>query len=458
MPTVVEHAEVAIARLLEQVPGEASPETVAIPTSYLQQVAQAARRHVELSRAELARVLEYVPTESHSPRREIALARFAQALAQLSDASSSLGSYVDSAARMLGFTRRPEYAEPVKQPDDVAVEDDVEEEPVVLTNTAPISATSLLQEMAQPVTVQLPTDTFTSTIDSGALCSNPYPEDDTAIEREQFALKLPPARYGSSHSMRGAIVGVEESDSLYDLALVNTLLTAMKFQRLRQDEYCARYKKSYAGLLLEPADLRRYRRSLPVEQVLMLLFDYTCIREDDNWEEALVQYLHAAYTARAGIVIIKVGANDALSPLRAEVVNEKNVLVPRVGRALEAGRGRATPLAHGFSLALEQLQRILQHGRNTAQRVTFVVMSDGRGNVPLATSTHAEHIPIVTREGIDDALREARKIRALKHVVSVVLSPQPDYYPDLPERLAEVLGATLFSIPRRDEVQEVQPL
>ncbi len=453
-----ENDTLAVAHLLELVPEMSSQETVTIPAAYLQQIARAAQRHVELSRTELAHVLEYVPTENHAPRREIALARFAQALAQLSDASSSQDGYVDSAARMLGFTRKREYAEPIKQPEEVAVEDDVPEEPVALTNTATISATSLLQEMTQPVTAQQPADTFTSIIESGTLCSNPYPEDDTAIEREQFALKFPPTGYGSAHAMRGAIVGVEESDSLYDLALVHTLLAAMKFQPWRQRAYYERHKKKYPGLLLEPADLRRYRRSLPVEQVFMLLFDYTSIGDDDNWEDALVQYLHAAYTGRAGIVIIKVGANDALSPLRAEVVSEKNVLVPRVGRALEAGRGSATPLAHGFSLALEQLQRVLQHGRNTAQRVTFVVVSDGRGNVPLATSTYGEQIPIVTREGIDDAWREARKIRALKHIVSIVLSPQPDYYPDLPVRLAEMLGATLLSIPQREAIQEGQPL
>ncbi|HEU5226512.1 MAG TPA: hypothetical protein VFU49_01790, partial [Ktedonobacteraceae bacterium] len=317
-----------------------------------------------------------------------------------------------------------------------------------------------LLEIAQLTTARLPEAVHTGLIDSGTICRQPYPEDEAPLEREEAALKLPPTRYAPSRSAHGIIIGVDESDTFYDLALVSTILAAARFQKVRQQQYQRKYQHPYPGLLIERMDLRRYRRSLPTEQIFMLLLDYTSIRQNQNWEAALLPYLHAAYTVRAAVTIIKVGAGDALSPLRAEVVRAKNILVPRVGLALEARHGRATPLAHGLSLALEQLQRVLQHGRNSAHKVSFVVISDGRGNVPLALSLRGEREMLVTREGIDDALQEARKIRALKHVETVVLNPQPDYYPDLPERLSEALGATLVPIPvpektLLDQVREV---
>jgi len=40
-----------------------------------------------------------------------------------------------------------------------------------------------------------------------------------------------------------------------------------------------------------------------------------------------------------------------------------------------------------LNLALLTLSSILQHGRNAAQQATLIVITDGRGNVPL----HASH-------------------------------------------------------------------
>lgn len=457
-PPQTQDDESAAANLLTRVPREPFQETIAPPSAYLQQVAQAALRQVEISRPVLAHLLNYIPTESYYPRREIVLARFALTLAQLSGDPSLHVGHIDRAAHMLGFTRKqalPEHTQPVAEAS-TRVENDAGEMPAPSTTETTASTTSLLQEITQPRTAQLPETMYTGLFDSGTVCSNPYPEDTAPIEREESMLKLPPRRYALSRSAHGAIIGTEESGTLYDLALVSTILAATRFQKVRQDQYQRQFKQRYPGLLIERMDLRRYRRSYPVEQIFLLLFDYTSTRENTNWEEALIPYLHAAYVARAGVIILKVGATDSLSPLRAEVVSAKNILVPRVGLALEVKRGQATPLAHGLSLALEQLQRVLQHGRGTAQKALFVVISDGRGNVPLAVSIRGERDTIVTREGIDDALREARKIRTLKHVETIVLNPQPSYYPDLPGRLAEALGATLFSIPLSGKALEVE--
>jgi magnesium chelatase subunit D len=449
----------AVARLLAHVPREPIQETITVPPDYLQLVKRAAQRQVEVSRTALAHVLEYIPAESYYPRREIVLARLARTLAQLSGAPSLQAGHIDSAAHMLGLSRRQTLPESEQEEREApplnseSVQEGAVSSPLEATTSSSIS---LLQEIAQPRTAQVPETIYTGLIESGTLCSNPHPEDGAPVEREEAALKLPLMRSALARSSQGAIVGVEESDSLQDLALVGTILAAARLQDARQDHYQRQHGETYPGLLLEQMDLRRYRRSHPIEQAFLLLLDYTSTRENSYWGEALIPYLRAAYIARAGILIVEVGAANAANPLRAEVIEAKNILVPRVGLALEAEPGRATPLAHGLSMAQEQLQRILQHGRNTAQKVTFVVISDGRGNVPLEASIRGEMKSIVTREGIDDALREARKIRALKHVETIVLNPQPTYYPDLPERLAEALGAVLLPISAPDQATEVQ--
>ena len=356
----------AIAHLLTQVSTEAIEISNTLAPSYLEQIKQAAQRQVEIPGSALAHILDYLPAQNYYPRREITLARFAVTLARLSGDVALNASHIDKAARMFGFTRKQELPQLDVKPGEVPAfpDENTEAEPAQPDPTPKTPSSELLAEVAQPTTVQLPEAIHTSVIDSGTICRQPYPEDDAPLEREEYTLKLPPTRYAPSRSAHGIIIGTDESDRLYDLAIVSTILAAARFQKVRQDWYQRKHQHPYPGLLIERMDLRRYRRSLPTEQVFMLLLDYTSVRENRNWEQALLPYLHAAYTVRAAVTIIKVGVGEAPSPLRAEVVRAKNILVPRVGLALEAGRGRATPLAHGLNLALELLQRVLQHGRN----------------------------------------------------------------------------------------------
>ena len=77
-----------------------------------------------------------------------------------------------------------------------------------------------------------------------------------------------------------------------------------------------------------------------------------------------------------------------------------------------------------------------------------MVLSDGRGNVPLeASQTNRKPTYLVNRQGIEDALQEAEQIRRLKQVEAVVLNPQPKYYSELPIKLAQALGAKIADIP-----------
>ena len=74
------------------------------------------------------------------------------------------------------------------------------------------------------------------------------------------------------------------------------------------------------------------------------------------------------------------------------------------------------------------MQRSLQHGRSAVQQITFVVVTDGRGNVPLKASHSNTITRPVTHEGVEDALQQAREIKQVKHVSSFVLSPRLRYY------------------------------
>lgn len=273
----------------------------------------------------------------------------------------------------------------------------------------------------------------------------PYPEDQAPTLREESSLRLPFRRISRVRSDRGPILGIEASDSLRDLALVSTILHAALFRKVRRQD----------KILLTRADLRRYRRGQVPEQMLLILLDYTSLHDCD-WQEAILPYLSEAYVERAGITIIQVGAREAECELQATSVSARSILVPLIGLALEAQPGLATPLAHGLELARQSISRALQHGRSAIQHATLVVVSDGRGNVPLAASQTKTLNGKVGRQGIEDALEVARSLRNLKSVTNILLNPQPERYAHLPELLAEALGAEIIPLPLlKSEGEEV---
>jgi magnesium chelatase subunit D len=227
---------------------------------------------------------------------------------------------------------------------------------------------------------------------------------------------------------------------MHDLAVVSTILEAAKFQRIRPP-----LLSRQRAIRVTPDDLRGYRR-LPVpEHVLALVLDYTSMT-DSRWQEALVPHLEWAYVSRASICLVQVGARGAAEPLRAAQVTARNLLDPRVRAAFEESAGNATPLAHGLSLAARALQRAFQQGRARTRDGVLVVVTDGRGNVPLEASLTGTLRGRVLREGVDDAIRVAGQLAEFKALMRVVLHPRPQQYPRLPLELAEAMGAEVEAI------------
>ena len=276
-----------------------------------------------------------------------------------------------------------------------------------------------------------------------SLPPGPYPEDHAPVVREANSLRWPARRYRATADTEGPVLGTQPATSLADIALVSTVLEAAKYRKVRPPP-----AQGACPFRITRADLRSHRRAPWPDRILVLVVDSTCLGGRD-WEAALLPFLRWAYVERARISLVQVGGPRAREPMRAEQVDGRNLLNPRLGRALDdlgLPGGTATPLAHGLDLAARPLRGALQHGRAAAREARLVVLSDGRGNVPLAASRAGHLDGTVSREGIDDSLRVARMVRALNLVDTVVLNPRPRVYADLPLILAEALGATTQDI------------
>ena len=423
----------------------------------------------------LETILNYNYESNIYHRREIALARFASTYAQLEAADSVTVKHVDKVAKIMGlklernninnsidfksFNPQPETEdndfEPRRSPElseikDESLSNNPPEIPVYQSQGSNSFPDTDLAEIT-PLTI-------TPSLEITPL-ENPYIEDTTSLEREIDSLKLPTRISQSKTIHRGTIIGVEKTTNANDLAIVRSLLEAAKFQKIRQKKQGNNYHK----LKILPSDLYRYRRASVAEQMFMLLLDYTCL-EYCQWEEKLLPYLSWAYSQRASVGLIQVGiapssivldnnqSNVTINPveLRAKKISGQNILVPTIAMGLDlekTKKGKATPLAHGFDLALKTLRHALQHGKNTVQKAVLVVVSDGRGNVPLEASHVGKIKPPVGKKGVEDALEVARKISNLGNLETIFLNPQSKQYPDLPLLLAKALGAKILSIP-----------
>ena len=423
----------------------------------------------------LERILDYTSESNIYHRREIALARFASTYAQLEAANSVTINHVNKVARIMGLKleindidksiksnsfnpkseRKVTDLEPLISPELSEIKDEY------LSNNPPEipvykpQASDFFRDPDSAETTRL---TITSLPEITPL-ENPYIEDIAPLEREIDSLKLPTHRSQSKTIYRGTIIGVEKTTNAHDLAIVRTLLEAAKFHKIRQKNQGNNDHK----LKILPSDLYRYRRASVAEQMFMLLLDYTCL-EYCQWEEKLLPYFSWAYSQRASVGLIQVGiapnsivldnnqSNVTINPaeLRAKKISGQNILVPTIAMGLDlekTKKGKATPLAHGLDLALKTLRHALQHGKNTVQKAVLVVVSDGRGNVPLEAS-HVGKIKLpVGKKGVEDALEVAGKISNLANLETIFLNPQSKQYPDLPLLLAKALGAKILSIP-----------
>jgi magnesium chelatase subunit D len=353
-------------------------------------------------------------------RRGLALARVARALALLNGAATTTTHDVRHAADLLGLG--PDAAAgPVGPAGNVT--DPAEAGSGEVDGDSPAAAST--------VTGAGPASAVASAGAAGGL----YPEEAPDALPEAMSLRNPWAGMSRARQLRGQKTGVERTRSLTDLALVPTVLEAAKFQAWRPHS---------GGLIIRPEDWRRYRRGWSPHQVLIMVLDHTCRRGWD-WTPALTPYLQWAYVHRAAVCVIDVGHKEAGSELRAERYRALSVRDPRVLRSLRRQPGRATPLASGIELAVEETLRLVRRGRATVDRAWLVVATDGRGNIPLEASARDRVDGPVGRRGVEDSLTAAAAIRSIAGVRAVVVAPGVPPYVSLPFDLADALGGIVAS-------------
>ena len=421
-----------------------------------------------ISAAAVNRVVATVGPSVPGSRRDLALGRLARALATLAGDPAVLPGHVDRAAELVGLRyvrgRRGTTAADASSAD----------RPADGSNGSGDRQGQRKDGRAAPgpwrpggVNGQLP-------VGSGGVPTNldpepvdiaerampllppgPYPEDTTKSGRDAPLLRVGWQRVLTGPP-RGQPIGTQRALNNRDIAVTATVLNAARFQRLRCRQHNQHYPLGHE-LHVEERDLLSYRRAAQPGQLLVLLLDHTCRAQDWDWDwyEPLSQYLGWAYVTRALVGVVEVGAaaddagdgmgnDETARELRATQFQSRDVLDPRIAAALRREPGRATPLAHGLSLAFALLRRSTQQGGPVVSEAVLVVVTDGRANVPLPHSQTGT-VPVnVGRAGVDHALSEARKIKALgRRVRSVVIDPgwQPNGH--LAAMLAAELAAPL---------------
>jgi magnesium chelatase subunit D len=274
---------------------------------------------------------------------------------------------------------------------------------------------------------------------------DPVTPEKLPARTEFTTLRLPWRQARAAESGKGTIIGTRRTESVKDLAIFDTLFAALPYQSHRRSAY----QIESDGLVVFRSDLRSYRRlPIAIEQLILVL-DYTSVQKR-RWQKTLLPFLSDAYAARAELCIIKVGARNTRNEACADRVVVRSVLMPSVADAFRESAGRATPLADGLTQALRFIKQTMGHGRGSTRSTTLVVVTDGRGNVPLEASRQGRLAAKVGMTGIEDVKRVAREISVLPNVKRYLVNPEPDWMKELPFVLASFLGATVVKLDSAD--------
>ncbi|PSM38387.1 magnesium chelatase [Streptomyces dioscori] len=416
---------------------------VSLPPAWLERAARAAGGNdapaVTVTDEAITRVGRLLGPDT-GVRRQLALARLARALAALEGEPTAAVAHCDEAARLMGLavTEPPQPPEPAAGP---AHPTPHPPRPVprprgdtvrrgqtdhAERRWAESGGTLLETEPAEGV--------GSAPGGTPAVFATPYPEDRADVLRDFAPLRSPWQRTAGTDPRRGVVIGSRRARDLNDLAYVRSVREAAVHQRVRRTE----------GFTVSPADLHSHVRAGAPERLLVLVLDHTC-RVDWDWQDTLTPYLQWAYTMRAAVHVVEVGGARAADELKAESFALRSVLDPRLLAALYRPPGRASPLAHGIEQAARALRRAFrQHGSGLAE-AWLVVVTDGRGNVPLRASHTGRVSGPVGAEGVEDALNAAADVRSMDRtrLQTVVVDAGREPYGNLPLNLADTLGGII---------------
>lgn len=421
--------------------------------NWIDKLRTARDRHPTFSEAAQNLVLDYIDRlkdfgSGYSGHRDIALARLAVAVAKLEGRDEVDLSCVEKAAHIEGFpmpkptkNEAPSIHQTSNRLDGEFKETQTDRQQT--PEGTPVYGGSPDRDR-ETIAAEMPEPTRDAVTEEE---TSPYREDAADIDREAASLRLPVSAFSTTNAAKGVITGDRPANDTCDLAITATLREAAKYQPIRRINHP---EKPQGRLMLLCTDLRAHQRAPAIERMLLLVLDCTCLNASDR-QKVLKPYTEWAYESRASVCLILVGAKKA-DYLRAEKIVAGKLDTLRIRTALTAEPGKATPLAHGLELGLQALRHKLRQG-NTIQEVAMVVLTDGRGNVPLKASLSGEIEPFlpVKRQGIEDALQVADRIRLLtsssRHRMYVaVLDLHAEPYSDLPRELARALGGGIVSL------------
>ncbi len=395
------------------------------------------------------------------PRRELALARLARGLARLEGSGTCEAKHIAAAGRLLGLQDPRAARAGEQQPGPPAKPLFIpSERPSAQAGASGASSTPAISRpdaSSSPGAGESPEKPVEPDTTSGlaarvagpvAAAGDPFPEDKATPARELGSLRLPARDSGITGAPRGEVAGTQRALSTTDIAWVSTLLEAARFQVLRRGWLRKQGSGRGGGLILTPGDLRSWRRVPPAEQALIVVLDLTCLA-GTQWEAGLVPHLQWAYVERAPVTLIQVGVAgpNEEDQLRANRIQGRNLLAPQVRAGFMARPGAATPLAHGLEMAAQAARHQLEHGRNRARHVRVVVVTDGRGNVPLQASLEGRVDSPVGSRGAEDALVAAGHLGELEQAEKFLLHPLADGELEAPGGWPGKLSAAMRTTP-----------
>ncbi|MFI9328745.1 hypothetical protein ACIGZJ_14505 [Kitasatospora sp. NPDC052868] len=397
-------------------------------------------------------------------RRDLALARTARVLA--ADAEYVGPDHVHEAARLLGLP--PSQAPvPPRAADPLPAEPPTDPAPpaapgptAAATGTNPQSADPAEPPSAIAAPASRALDPEQAPV-PGTVPGSPYPEDDPAALPPFASLRSDRHRSSAERPTGGRRTGARPARDLHDLALVPTLLEAAKFQAVRRLAAAPGPDATDSagpprGLSVSAADLRQYRRARDSGRALFLLLDHSC-RKGWDLGPPLAPFLRWAYQESAAVTVVEFGHLGAPNEAVAERYRAASLLDPRILASVARSPGPASPLAHALDLTAQEMRRFHRRARGNHHRAVLVVVTDGRGNVPLDASLIGRVTARVGREGVTDALTAAAAVRALPRARTVLIAPDSGLHPDLVLDLAEALAAEALLVPAEPATGRADP-
>ena len=278
------------------------------------------------------------------------------------------------------------------------------------------------------------------------------PDDILSVSVVQRARSRAGSRGEALNSRRGRFVRARPGTPREGrIALIPTLLAAAPWQDSRREEALARGRVERAGLMIRGEDLRIRQYRDKSGTLFVFLVDASgsmALNRMRQAKGAVASLLQNAYVHRDQVALI------AFRGQRAEVLLPPSQSVDRAKRELDVlPTGGGTPLASALHQGLELARQARSRG---ISQVTFVLITDGRGNVGLAQAADPA-APRPERAALEAEVAALAAATAAAGIATVVVDTQAKYLSrGEAERLAGQLQGRYFYLPNARAEQIVE--